>query len=83
MSKARVVITRDPDPPVRLVDVTEGNDRPRPREPGSAVLGPLDERDRAVEVRLQVAPLLRIEPGEAVEIEVRDRNRCRRSGGRS
>ena len=61
--------------PVRLVDVTEGNDRARSREPVPAVLGPFDECDRAVEVRLEVAPLLGIEPGEAVQIEVRDGHR--------
>ena len=75
VSKARVVFIRDPDAAVRLVDVLEGNDRARPREPGAAVLGPLDEGDRAVEVRLEVAPLLRVEAGEPVEVEMGDRNR--------
>src|SRR3954470_19409228 len=42
------------------------------REPVAAVLGPLDEGDRAVEVRLEVAPFLRVETGDAVQVEVRD-----------
>src|SRR5581483_2701877 len=53
----------------------EGNRRPRAREPVAAVLGPLDEGDRAVEVRLEVAPLLRVEARDAIEVEMRDRNR--------
>src|SRR5438445_2785688 len=72
VSKAKVVFTRDPDPAVGLVDVAEGNDRPRPGEPVAAVLGPLDEGDGAVEVRLEVAPLLGVEAGDAVEVEMRD-----------
>ena len=37
-----------------------------------ARLGPLDERDRSVEVRLEVPPLRRRDAFEAVEVEVRD-----------
>jgi hypothetical protein len=60
---------------VRFVDVPESNDGPRIREPVTSVLGPLDEGDGAVEVRLQVAPLLGIESGDPVQVEVRDRRR--------
>src|SRR5436309_338057 len=35
-------------------------------------LGPLDEADRVLEVRLEIAPFGRREPLEAEEIEVRD-----------
>ena len=42
---------------------------------GEARLGPLDERDRVVEVRLEITPLRGTEPDEAVEIEVGDRRR--------
>jgi len=75
VSKARIVFIRDLDSPVRFVDVSEGNDRPRVREPRGAVLGPLDECDCAIEVRLEVPPLLGIEAGKAVEVEVCDGNR--------
>ena len=58
------------------VDVLERNGDAGFGEPVSAVLGPFDEGDRAVEVRLEVPPLLGIEPGEAIEIEVRDGHRA-------
>ena len=38
------------------------------------MLGPLDEGNRAIEVRLEVAPLLGAEAGHAVEVEMRDGN---------
>src|SRR5581483_10577803 len=60
---------------MRLVDMTEGNDDARPRQPLPPVLRPFDEDDGVLEVRLQVAPLLGIEPRAAVEVEVRDRHR--------
>ena len=41
-----------------------------------ARLGPLDEHDRVVEVRLEVAPLRRRDAREAVEVEVRDVDRA-------
>src|ERR1044071_9468518 len=72
VSKAKVFITRDPDPAVGLVDVAEGNRRPSSGEPVAAVLGPFNEGDGAVEVRLQVGPLLGLEAGDAVQVEVRD-----------
>src|SRR5207245_7613296 len=75
VSKAKVVFTRDPDAAVGLVDVAEGNDRPRPGEPVASVLGPLHERDGAVEVGLEVAPLFGVEAGDAVEVEMRDGRR--------
>ena len=46
------------------------------RQGREARVGPLDERDRAVEVGLEIAPLGGAEPDEAVEIEVRDRRRA-------
>src|SRR4051794_20986493 len=73
VSKAKITV--DPHAPVRLVDMAEGNDGARGWEPVASVLGPLDERDRAVEVRLEIAPLLRVEAGDAVEVEVRHRRR--------
>src|SRR5947207_2678817 len=75
VSKAKVVITRDPDPAVGLVDVAEGNRHPSPREPVAAVLGPFHEGDGAVEVGLEVTPLFGIEAGDAVQVEVRDGRR--------
>src|SRR5581483_2930500 len=73
VSKAKITV--DPHASMRFVDVPEGNRRPRAREPVAAVLGPFDEGDRAVEVRLEIAPLLRVEARDAVEVEMRDRNR--------
>src|SRR6185312_12906281 len=73
VSKAKITV--DPHAPVRLVDVPESNDGARIRQPVTAVLGPFDEGDGAVEVGLQVAPLLRVEPRDPVQIEVRDRRR--------
>ena len=76
MSKAKIVFTRR--------SARGGATRRRgssvttARAAGSqspAVLGPFDEGDRAVEVRLEVAPLLGVEPGEAVEVEVGDGRR--------
>src|SRR3954447_15930135 len=52
--------------------MTEGNRGAGLWEPIAAVLGPFDEGDRAVEVGLQVAPFLRIEARDAVQVEVRD-----------
>ena len=42
------------------------------RQRVSPGLGPLDEHHRAVEIRLQIAPLRGREPAEAIEVEVRD-----------
>ena len=75
VSKAKVVFTLDPDARGASRRRGSGYDRARPREPGAAVLGPLDEGNRAIEVRLEVAPILRVEPGEPVEVEMRDRRR--------
>ncbi len=58
MSKAKIVFTVDPNAAVRLVDVVKRNRDARGREPVAAVLRPFDEGDGAVEVRLQVSPLL-------------------------
>ena len=44
-------------------------------EPGAGVLGPLDEGNRAIEVGLEVAPVLGAELVDAVEVEMRDGNR--------
>src|SRR3954453_22662214 len=54
--------------------MTERNVDARFREPVAAVLRPLDEGDRAIEVRLEVAPFLRVGTGDAVQVEVRDRH---------
>src|SRR4051812_27639934 len=75
VSKAKIVIGVDAHPAGGLVDVTEGNDRPRFRQPFAAVLGPFDEGDRPVEVRLEVAPVGCVQAGEAVEVEVGDGRR--------
>src|SRR5260221_13916957 len=74
VSKAKIVFTVDFHLPVRLVDVTERNGRSDLRQPLASVLRPLDERNRAVEVRLEVAPLLGVDPGEPVKVEVCDGN---------
>src|SRR6478672_1881087 len=73
-SKDKIVCGLDRDTAMRLVDVLEGHRGAHRREPGARVLGPLDEGNRAIEVRLQVAPLLGAEKADAVEIEVRDRH---------
>jgi len=83
VSKAKIFFTVDAHLPVRLVDVVERNGRARFGQPVAAVLGPLDEGDGAVEVRLEVGPLLRIDAGDAVQVEVRNRAPAPRSGGRS
>src|SRR5690348_1927875 len=72
VSKAKIVLTLDPDPAVRLVDVLERHRGSHRRQPGARVLGPLDEGNRAIEVRLEVAPVLGAEAPDAVEVEVRD-----------
>lgn len=41
----------------------------------AGVLRPLDKRNRAIEVRLEVAPGLETCPAQTVEVEMRDRNR--------
>ena len=48
---------------------------PRHGQRGEACIGPLDERDRVVEVRLEVTPLRSADPDEAVEIEMGDGRR--------
>src|SRR6266536_1820828 len=73
VSKAKIVCTGDGDAAVRLVDVVEGNADADLRQPGAAVLGPLDEGDRPLEVRLKVAPLGRFDARKPVEVEVGDR----------
>ena len=45
---------------------------PGRRQDARARLGPLDEDDRVVEVRLEIPPLRGGEALEAVEVEVRD-----------
>ena len=42
------------------------------RKHADACLGPLDEDERVLEVRLEVGPLRRRDRGEAVEVEVGD-----------
>src|SRR6478735_5294878 len=50
----------------------QGEREPCRREGGEAGLGPLDERNGSVEVRLEVAPFGGGEPREAVQVEVGD-----------
>ena len=52
-------------------DVLEAHVRPCRRERADARLGPLDEDDRVLEVRLEVTPLRRREATEAIEVEMR------------
>src|SRR6266404_4125795 len=59
-----------------FVDVCQSHRRAHRRKPGACVLGPLDERNRAIEVRLEVAPILRAEPTDAVEVEMSHRDAC-------
>src|SRR5579884_4106812 len=73
VSKAKITV--DPHGAMRLVDVTERNDGTGLGEPVAAVLRPLDERDGPVEVRLEVAPLLGVDPLHAVQVEVGDGRR--------
>jgi hypothetical protein len=53
--------------------VFDRHGRAQRRECVHTRLRPFDEHERVVEVRLQVAPLRRRQPAEAVEVEVRDR----------
>ena len=60
------------DKPDVAAAVLESHGRPRGRENAGTGLGPLDEDDRVLEIRLQVPPLRRRDVAEAEEIEVRD-----------
>jgi hypothetical protein len=51
--------------------VLESHPRTLRRQRPASGLGPLDEDDGLVEVRLEVAPLGRGEPAEAVKVEMR------------
>src|SRR2546421_11659458 len=57
---------------MRRVAVLQTHPEPRLRQLVARRLGPLDESDRVLEVRLQVAPLRSRDGGEAIEVEVRD-----------
>ena len=43
VSKAKIVVTLDPDAPAFLVDVAESDRRAHGRQPAARALGPLDE----------------------------------------
>src|SRR5438128_1213516 len=61
----------DRDLPPFAVSMTKADGVARRRQNAGARLGPLDERDRVLEVRLEVAPLGRGYPLEPVEVEMR------------
>ena len=52
--------------------MTQRHARGGRRQPALAGFRPFDEDDRVVEVRLEVAPLLRVDADEAEEVEVAD-----------
>src|SRR5437588_5256417 len=72
VSNARIIIELNGDKPDLAAAVLEPHGGAGRREHAGAGLGPLDEDDRILEVRLQVAPLRRRNVAEAEEIEVRD-----------
>src|SRR5439155_6718899 len=72
VSNARITIVLNRDKPDVAAAVLESHGRPRGRENAGTGLGPLDEDDRVLEIRLQVPPLRRRDVAEAEEIEVRD-----------
>ena len=57
-----------------LVDVLQSHAQARRRKRAAGGLGPLDEADGIVEVRLECSPVRRRDALEAVEVEVRDGN---------
>ena len=60
------------DKPRATFAVLESDAHARRRQDAGAGLGPLDEHDRVVEVRLEVPPLRRRDVAKAEEVEVRD-----------
>src|SRR5207248_4077091 len=62
----------DRDHPSRLPSMPQADAVARLRQPPLPRLRPFDERDRVVEVRLEVAPLGRRHAGEAIEVEMGD-----------
>jgi hypothetical protein len=70
VSKARISIFLNRDKPAPFFAVLEANRESRRRKHPLSGLGPLDEDDCVVEVRLEIAPLCRGEASEAEEIEV-------------
>src|SRR5258706_244377 len=79
-SKDKIVCGLDRDTAMRFVDMCQGHRCAHRRKPGACVLGPLDKGNRAIEVRLEVAPVLRAEPADAVEVEMSHRNARRVAG---
>src|SRR5262249_32612426 len=73
-SKAKIVCGFDADTAMRFVDMRESHRCAHRGEPGARVLRPLDKGNRAIEIRLEVAPFLGAETSDAVEVEVRHRN---------
>ena len=72
VSNARISIALNRDKPRPTVAVLEPDAQTRRRQDAGAGLGPLDEHDRIVEVRLEVPPLRRRDVAKAEEVEVRD-----------
>src|SRR5581483_7109782 len=70
-SKDKIVCGLDGDTAMRLVDVRQSHRRTHRWKPGAGVLRPLDECNRAIEVGLEVAPLLGAEAADAVQVEMR------------
>ena len=71
----RPVCRVDEDAPDVRRDVLEPDMRPWLRQNTGPGLRPLDEHDRVLEVRLEVAPLRRREAAKAVEVEMGDVDR--------
>src|SRR5215211_2905934 len=68
----RLVVARDDDQSTVAIDVPQTHLRGCRRKRSRSGLGPFDEADRAVEVRLEIAPLSGRNAGKAVEVEVAD-----------
>src|SRR3954467_49810 len=72
VSNARISIALNRDKPRPAGAVLEPDAHARRRQDAGAGLGPLDEHDGVVEVRLEVPPLRRRDVAKAKEVEMRD-----------
>ncbi|HUK45337.1 MAG TPA: hypothetical protein VLV28_08575, partial [Gaiellaceae bacterium] len=64
MSKAKIVVTFDPDAPTGFVEVRQGYGGASRGKAAAGVLRPFHEANGAIEVRLEIAPLLGADPVE-------------------
>ena len=83
LAAERLACAVDGDEPAIAAAVAKPDSHRAAGETPFAGLGPLDEGDRVVEVRLEVSPLRLGYPVEPVQVEMRDRRRGPSSGARS